>query len=109
MELFSKLPKEIIHYILKYDGRICYRNGDYINRIHKYDHRYKILEPIPQKMKFCVISEIPIPPNDGFAIYIKFSNNIFILIVQKYAYGKHIYYSFINKKNISINQHKTLL
>ena len=109
MKVFSKLPKELIHYILKYDDKIYYRNGEYINKIPKYDPRYKIIEPIPKRMRFYVRSDFPLPPEDGFSIYINFTNNIHVLIVQKYAYGKHIYYTFINKKNITINQHKTLL
>jgi len=29
------IPKEILHLILEYDGRIKYRKGEYINTIHK--------------------------------------------------------------------------
>ena len=40
------IPKEILNIILDYDGRIKYRNGNYINIIHKRDFRYYIIEPI---------------------------------------------------------------
>ena len=46
------LPLDIIHHIIKYDGRIKYRNGKYINQIMHDDYRYKMLQSIP-KIKSC--------------------------------------------------------
>ena len=43
------LPKELLHIILEYDGRIKYRKGMYVNIIHKYDPRYNIITPIINK------------------------------------------------------------
>ena len=42
MDSFSNLPKDIIHIILEFDGKIKYRNGLYINIIKKNDFRYTI-------------------------------------------------------------------
>ena len=43
------IPKELINIILEYDGRIKYRNGEYVNIIHKNDERYYIITPIINK------------------------------------------------------------
>ena len=39
----NRLPLEIVHHILEYDGRIKYRNGKYMNQIATDDDRYKML------------------------------------------------------------------
>jgi len=43
----NRLPHDIIHRILEYDGRIKYRNGEYMNQISQEDERYQILKQIP--------------------------------------------------------------
>lgn len=44
-----KIPEELLHIILEYDGRIKYKKGKYINIIHKNDERYNIITPILSK------------------------------------------------------------
>lgn len=42
--LFTRaLPLDIVHHILDFYGNIRYKNGEYINIIHKHDERYEIL------------------------------------------------------------------
>ena len=45
----TEVPEELLHIILSYDGRIKYRNGKYIDIIHKNDERYNMLYPIVSK------------------------------------------------------------
>jgi hypothetical protein len=53
------IPKDIVHIILEYDGRIRLEKGKYINKISKNDVRYEIINPIIHKKKeLCKISEI---------------------------------------------------
>jgi len=48
----NRLPLEIVHRILEYDGTIKYRHGKYMNQIAQDDDRYKILQTIPQIKPF---------------------------------------------------------
>jgi hypothetical protein len=41
--MIKYIPKELLHIILEYDGRIKYRNGKYVNILHKNDVRYSII------------------------------------------------------------------
>jgi hypothetical protein len=45
------IPRDLVNIILEYDGRIKYRNGEYVDIIHKHDDRYKMMEPIINKKK----------------------------------------------------------
>lgn len=77
---WQSLPRDIMHHILKYDGRIVYRNGQYIHRISKTDPRYAMLltqRPLPQIMPGGLddeIIDITVPfiriPNARFTITI---------------------------------------
>lgn len=49
MEIFTKLPLEIIHQILIYDGTMTYRNGKYMNKILDPDKNYPL---ILERMRF---------------------------------------------------------
>jgi len=43
MELFSYLPKDVLHIVLEFYGKIKYRQGEYINIFSKDDDRYRML------------------------------------------------------------------
>ena len=48
-QLWKEIPTDILHLILKYDGRIRERNGIYMNQIPIQDERYEIIKSIPEK------------------------------------------------------------
>jgi len=64
------IPKELLHIILEYDGRIKYRNGKYINIFSKNDKRYTIVKPIISK-KMEILKTITISDDGSF--YFQFS------------------------------------
>ena len=49
---FQYIPKDALNIILEYYGRIKYKNGEYVNVLHKEDYRYNIIKPfITKKME----------------------------------------------------------
>jgi len=62
------LPKELLHIILEFDGRIKYRNGKYVNIIHKYDERYDMITPYIRK-KIEIVKTIHV---DSTSFYFEF-------------------------------------
>ena len=62
------IPKDLLHIILAFDGRIKYRNGEYVNIIHKYDERYDMLTPLINK-KADIVKKINI---NGDSFYFEF-------------------------------------
>jgi hypothetical protein len=82
LKIKKYIPKELIHIILEYDGRIKYRNGEYVNIIHKNDERYNIISPlINKKMEIKKTMEIY---ENGF--YFEFDYQIF----TRFSKGKYI-------------------
>jgi hypothetical protein len=62
------LPKDLLHIILEFDGRIKYRNGTYVSIIHKYDERYDMIKPLISK-KMEILKTINI---DADSFYFEF-------------------------------------
>jgi len=70
--MFTCLPIDLVHLILDFDGRIMYRKGQYVDRIHKYDPRYDIVKPIISK-KQTIMKTIQL---DGSSFYFEFAFDI---------------------------------
>ena len=58
--LWSNLPRDLVHAVLKIDGRVQHKNGTYrdINRIQSGDKRYALLRPIVLKKTDILRSEV---------------------------------------------------
>ncbi len=86
------IPRDILHVILEYDGKIKYKNGNYVNIIHKNDERFNIIKPLFNKkieiMKTCKIY--------GDSFYFEFGFDICKGVGLCYDYN----FSFPNKFEI---------
>lgn len=61
----KNFPKDLLHIILEFDGKIKYKNGKYINVIHKHDERYDIIKPVITK-KIEILKTININGGDFY-------------------------------------------
>jgi hypothetical protein len=77
------IPKDVLHIILEYDGRIKYKNGNYFNVIHKNDERYNIIMPVINK-KMLIMKNIDLR---GSEFYFEFGFDIDIKVGLCYDYG----------------------
>lgn len=81
----SDIPKELLHIILSYDGRIKYKKGKYVNIIHKNDERYNILSPIISK-KLKIMQNIELS-NRAFYFEFAFEKQPKIILCYDYNWS----------------------
>lgn len=100
------IPTEILDIIFEYDGRIKYKNGKYVNIIHKHDERYNMIIPIINK-KIEIMKTIKLSSHygSGFLFVVSFNicNNIVGLFYDYNYYHENkfeISYCNWRKKNI---------
>jgi hypothetical protein len=89
--LIAYLPKDIIHHILDYIGVIQYRNGEYINIIHRHDARYQMLDSIPRMRLYDYGN------SDAFSLFIAFSKKNLLQMATIHISDHRFCYNFINK------------
>ena len=77
------IPKDVLHIILDYDGKIKYKNGKYVNVIHKNDERYNIIRPVISK-KMVIMKNIDLRGQD---FYFEFGFDIDFRVGLCYDYG----------------------
>ena len=85
---FTEVPEELLHIILSYDGRIKYRNGKYVDIIHKNDERYNIITPIINK-KIEILQNIEDFGENSF--YFEFTFEKQPMLALCYYYDKNVF------------------
>jgi hypothetical protein len=107
-EIFSKLPLEIVHHILTYDGTMTYRNGKYMNKIPNPDENYPlVLERMRfQRYRQCysmfsfVTIQIPGQTTEKEINYWATADGLKITLYE-WAYGDN---SFVQEKTLFSNR-----
>jgi hypothetical protein len=105
----KNLPHYLVNIILNYDGRMKYKNGKYVNIIHKYDFRYDIIKPlINKKLEIMGYTNI-----NGSEFYFEFSldnqRHMGLCYDYKWSYNDRFEICFYNFKNNNIQQIRTYL
>lgn len=80
-----KRYKEILNIIFEYYGKIKYKNGKYVNIIHKNDLRYDIIKPLIYK-KIEILKDIQLV-NSGFYFEFGFDFNNKIGLCYDYHFS----------------------
>jgi len=83
----SYIPKELLNIILEYDGRIKYKNGKYVNIIHKNDYRYNIIQKVVLN-RLLIIKDIDLA-NDDFYFEINFDIDKKVGLYYDYNLGNN--------------------
>ena len=96
LQILKKLPQDTINVILEFYGKIKYKNGEYINIIHKYDFRYALLSSIklPVSNEYAELFEITLPQH--FEYKVQFNDKHTLRVYNLYTPPDEIVYFFEN-------------
>ena len=95
VEIWKNLPIDLIHIILKLDGKIKYKNGRYydINLIDGSDTRYTIIRPIVNKKLDILRTSLEVSTECGFYFEFNFDNlrNVGLVYDFNFSFGDDIF------------------
>jgi hypothetical protein len=109
MRISKYIPRELFDIIFKYDGRIKYKNGKYVNIIHKNDERYDIIGPLMSK-KIEIMRTME-RSGSGFYFEVGFnmSNNIGLVYDYQFSYTNKFEICYYDMRNSNTIQIRTYL
>jgi len=81
------IPTELLNIILDYYGKIQYKNGKYVNIIHKNDYRYYIIQKVVLN-KLLIMKDIDLA-DDGFYFEINFDLDKKVGLYYDYNLGNN--------------------
>jgi hypothetical protein len=98
---FPYIPKELLHIILDYDGRIKFKKGKYIDQIQKKDYRYDIIRNVISKKIEILKKIIVIDRNNNFYFELRFDSQYLMGLCYDYnwCYRDKYEICFFNFKN----------
>lgn len=106
---FQYIPTELLDIILEYDGRIKYKNGKYVNIIHKNDERYNMIKPLIHK-KMEIMNEME---TDGSGFYFEFGfdicNSVGLCYDYNFSYENTFEICYYDTRNNGLKQIRTYL
>jgi len=109
MQVLINIPNEILDIILEYDGRIKYKNGQYVNIIHKKDPRYNIITPVISK-KLSIMKKIEFCENGFyFEICIDICNDVGLVYDYNFSYPNKFEICYFDWRTDDIIQIRTYL
>ncbi len=109
MIIVPYVPRELLNIILEFDGRIKYRNGEYINILHKYDLRYDKIKKIINK-KLHILKTIESSGGSSFYFEFGFDNcNVGLAYDCNFSIENNFEICYYDFRNDGIKQIRTNL
>ena len=110
MMQISNISNELLDIIFEYDGRIKYKNGKYVNIIHKNDERYDIIRPLISK-KIEITKTIEL---SGSGFYFDFgfntsTSNVGLVYDYNFSYTNKFEICYYDMRNGNTIQIRTCL